>query len=62
MIKVDSLDINTEVEKFQFVLKRFEAESRFYIIRESIPDLSSHKRKTLPVIVRSGPWYNNINL
>ena len=53
--KVASLDINTEVERFQFVPKRFKGELRFHIIRECIPDLSPRKRETLPVIVRSGP-------
>ncbi len=49
-----SLDIYTEVERFQFVPKRFEGELRFHIIRECIPVLSSRKRETLPVIVLSG--------
>ena len=49
------LDIFTEVERFQFVPKRFEGELGFHIIRECIPDLSPRKRETLPVIVRSGP-------
>ena len=50
--KVASLDINTEVERFQFFPKRFKGELRFHIIRECIPDLSPRKRETLPVIVR----------
>ena len=57
-----SLDIDTEVERFQFVPKRFEGELGFHIIRECIPDLSTRKRETHPVIVRSGPRYRNIIL
>ena len=40
IIKVASLDINTEVERFQFVPKHFEGELGFHIIRECIPNLS----------------------
>ena len=57
-----SLDIYTEVERLQFVPKRFEGELGFHVIRECIPDLSPRKRETLPVIVRSGPRYGNIIL
>ena len=62
IIKVASLDINTEVEIFQSVPKPFEGELGFHLIWECIPDLNTRKRETLPVIVRSGPRYGNIIL
>ena len=62
IIKGASLDINTEVERFQFVPKRFEGELGFHIIRECIPNLSPRKREALPVIVHYGPRYGNIIL
>ena len=49
------LDIYTDVERFQFVLKRFEGELGFHIIRECIPDLSPRKCETFPVKV-SAVW------
>ena len=55
IIKVASLHINTEVERFQFVPKHFGGEFGLHIIRECIPNLSPRKRETLPVIVRYGP-------
>ena len=60
--KVANLDIDTEVERFQFVPKHFEGELRFHIIREYIPNLSPREPKTLAVIFRSGPSYGNILL
>ena len=54
------LDINTEIERFQFIPKSFEVELRFLTIREGITDLSSSKSGDFSIVVRSWPRNGDI--
>ena len=48
------LNIDTEVERFEFVLKEFERPFTFQIIWKRIPKFRPSKGETVSVIVGSG--------